>query len=217
MKTELTINTLKAIALASSTEETRYYLCGVLFERYQNDSIRLVATDGHRMHMADRGAHEITDDLAPIHNGIVSTGDIKKLDAMIKLDAKAKSVKINGYDLELKIEFLGTDFKLIAYKGEIEIASIIGKFIDGTFPDYRRIIPREEGLRAGGNIACYRAAYLADFGKAAKLLGSNTEAIIIVNNKADGPARIVLNNNEEDFLGILLPMLHSYVLPVAKN
>ena len=45
------------VAAAQSTEETRYYLNGILFERSDKAFLRTAATDGHRLHVHDTGWH----------------------------------------------------------------------------------------------------------------------------------------------------------------
>ncbi len=65
-------NELEAISLASSTEQTRYYLCGVCIESYQDGTIGLISTDGHRLASLRAKLTE-----QPKESFILSSDDIK--------------------------------------------------------------------------------------------------------------------------------------------
>jgi len=111
---------------AISNEETRYYLNGVFFHKTQKNSIdilRSVATDGHRLAQYDiplpHGAEEITGLIIP-----------KKtiLELRRVLDDAKGDVNISLNDSKIKFSF-----------NEL---TIISKVIDGTFPDYTKVIPK---------------------------------------------------------------------------
>ncbi len=111
---------------AVSNEETRYYLNGIFFHKADRNSIqflRAVATDGHRLAQYDiplpQGAEEITGIIIPKK----TIFELRKaLD-----DANGDvSISLN----ENKIKFTFNDLK------------IISKVIDGTFPDYTKVIPQ---------------------------------------------------------------------------
>jgi len=111
---------------AISNEETRYYLNGIFFHKTQKDSIdilRSVATDGHRLAQYDiplpQGAEEMTGLIIP-----------KKtiLELRRVLDDANGDINISLNDNKIKFSF-----------NEI---TIISKVIDGTFPDYTKVIPK---------------------------------------------------------------------------
>lgn len=111
---------------AISNEETRYYLNGVFLHQTQKDSIdilRAVATDGHRLAQYDiplpQGAKEM--------NGIIIP---KKMIQELRRVLDDASGDINIELNENKIKFSFNDMK------------IISKVIDGTFPDYTKVIPQ---------------------------------------------------------------------------
>ena len=111
---------------AVSNEETRYYLNGIFFHKADRNSIqflRAVATDGHRLAQYDiplpQGAEEITGIIIPKK----TIFELRK----VLDDANGDvSVSLN----ENKIKFTFNDLK------------IISKVIDGTFPDYTKVIPQ---------------------------------------------------------------------------
>ena len=111
---------------AISNEETRYYLNGIFFHKAESNSIkflRAVATDGHRLAQYDiplpQGAEEITGIIIPKK----TVFELRKV-----LDDADGDVSI--YLNENKIKFSFNNLK------------IISKVIDGTFPDYTKVIPQ---------------------------------------------------------------------------
>ncbi len=111
---------------AISNEETRYYLNGIFLHKADRNSIqflRAVATDGHRLAQYDiplpQGAEEITGIIIPKK----TIFELRK----VLDDANGDvSVSLN----ENKIKFTFNQLK------------IISKVIDGTFPDYTKVIPQ---------------------------------------------------------------------------
>lgn len=110
---ELDIAALFApVAFAMSTEQTRFYLCGVFFVG-KDGTFTAVATDGHRL---SRNAVD----------GEASFGGIIVPSKMVDLLPKGVvTVSVSGE----KIRFVSGDF------------SLTSKLIDGTYPDYPRVIP----------------------------------------------------------------------------
>ncbi|MGB0920533.1 MAG: DNA polymerase III subunit beta [Alphaproteobacteria bacterium] len=111
---------------AISTEETRYYLNGIYLHAADEGGtpvLRAVATDGHRLAQAQC---ELPDGAANMPGVIVprkTVAEIRKL-----LDEVTGSVTIALS--ETKIRFT---------VGSVTLTS---KLIDGTFPDYERVIPK---------------------------------------------------------------------------
>ena len=110
---------------AISTEETRYYLNGVSLHVAEADGgrvLRAVATDGHRLARVDAdlpaGAEEMPGVIVPRK----TVGELRKL-----LD-----------DDEAEIAVSVSQTKVRFATPEITLTS---KVIDGTFPDYTRVIP----------------------------------------------------------------------------
>ena len=110
---------------AISTEETRYYLNGIYLHATKSNEVpvmRAVATDGHRLARVEMTAPE---GAAGIPGIIVPRKTVLELRKLVE----------EG-DEEVQIG-LG-DTKIRCAVGEAELTS---KLIDGTFPDYDRVIP----------------------------------------------------------------------------
>ena len=110
---------------AISTEETRYYLNGVYMHTADGDGgkvLRCVATDGHRLARIDSdlpgGAAEMPGVIVPRK----TVGELRKL-----LDDDEMDIAVSVS--ETKVRFATPDIVLTS------------KVIDGTFPDYTRVIP----------------------------------------------------------------------------
>ncbi|MSP21188.1 MAG: DNA polymerase III subunit beta [Alphaproteobacteria bacterium] len=110
---------------AISTEETRYYLTGVYLHAAKTDggtSLRAVATDGHRLARIEtalpKGAAQIPGVIVPR----------KVVAEMYRL--------IEGRDAEITLSL--SESKI---RAEFGGAVLTSKLIDGTFPDYQRVIP----------------------------------------------------------------------------
>jgi DNA polymerase-3 subunit beta len=108
---------------AISTEETRYYLNGIFFHAPANaGTLRAVATDGHRLARVEiplpEGAAGMPDIIIPRK----CVAEVRKL-----LDERGGEVGISLS--QSKIRFA------------IGQAVLTSKLIDGTFPDYSRVIP----------------------------------------------------------------------------
>ncbi len=110
---------------AVSTEETRYYLNGIYLHAHQEKNktfLRAVATDGHRLAryemQAPKGAAEIPGIIVPRK----TVNEIRKL-----LE-----------DLDGNVDLQVSDTKIKFNLGGVTLTS---KLIDGTFPEYQRVIP----------------------------------------------------------------------------
>jgi DNA polymerase-3 subunit beta len=118
---------------ASSTDETRYNLNGVLFEPDPEEAgkVILVATDGHRLVRMERTFQGAT---FPQREGSIilprkGIGELKRLlDAVSKEDGDNKTLQLGFHENHCVVQAGHT---------------VLGmRLIDGTFPDYRQVIPK---------------------------------------------------------------------------
>jgi DNA polymerase III subunit beta len=110
---------------AISTEETRYYLNGIYIHATHSGDLpvlRAVATDGHRLARVEMPCPEGAEGMPGV---IVPRKTITELRKLVDETDQPIQVSLN----EAKIRF---GF------GEVSLTS---KLIDGTFPDYERVIP----------------------------------------------------------------------------
>ena len=120
-------NVIDRTRFAISTEETRYYLNGIYLHEADCDGtavLRAVATDGHRL-----ASIEVPLPLAAkgMPGVIVPRKTVTEIRKLIEETDDDVSIEMS----ETKIRF--------AFEGAV----LTSKLIDGTFPDYDRVIPTE--------------------------------------------------------------------------
>ena len=120
---------------AISTEETRYYLNGIYLHATESDGakvLRAVATDGHRL---ARVEEPLPEGAAGMPGVIVPRKTVLELRKLLE--------ETTG-DVEVAL----SDTRIQFHAGPVTLTS---KLIDGTFPEYERVIPRDNDkvLRVG--------------------------------------------------------------------
>ena len=111
---------------AISTEETRYYLNGVYLHVADSEAdkvLRVVATDGHRLALADCPAPEGAGGLSGVIVPRKAISEVRRL--------------IDQADDDVDIAV--SEAKIVFRAGRAVLTS---KLIDGSFPDYARVIPK---------------------------------------------------------------------------
>lgn len=110
---------------AISTEETRYYLNGIYLHAAKSDDLavlRAVATDGHRLARFEMPLPDGAADMPAVIVPRKTVGELRKL-----IEESGGSVEVALSETRIRFSF-----------GETVLTS---KLIDGTFPDYERVIP----------------------------------------------------------------------------
>jgi len=120
---------------AISTEETRYYLNGIYLHATESDGVRVlraVATDGHRLARVQVDLPEGAVGMPGVIIPRKTVAELRKL-----LDEATGGVEVALSDTRIQFTV-----------GSITLTS---KLIDGTFPEYDRVIPRDNDkvLRVG--------------------------------------------------------------------
>jgi DNA polymerase-3 subunit beta len=112
---------------AISTEETRYYLNGIYMHVTTQDGakfLRAVATDGHRLARVQEEMPEGAENMPGVIVPRKTVAELRKL-----LDEASGAVEIALSDTRIQFTV-----------GPITLTS---KLIDGTFPEYERVIPKD--------------------------------------------------------------------------
>ena len=161
---------------AMSQEETRYYLNGIYLHAFEGDGekcLRAVATDGHRLARLDAA---LPDGAQGMPGVIVPRKAVLELRRLLD-DA--------GDDIELTI----SDSRIRFAFDDIVLTS---KLIDGTFPDYIRVIPTgNDRVLQVKNSDFRRAVDLvstvsADKTRSVKLSLREDQLTLLVNNPGTG-------------------------------
>src|SRR5712675_732400 len=165
-------------SFAISTEETRYYLNGIYLHSVgtaKAATLRAVATDGHRLAQIDlplpKGAVGMPGVIVPRK----TVGEVQRL--------------IEDNEAEVGIEL--SQGKIRFTIGNVVLTS---KLIDGTFPDYGRVIPQNNDKELIVDKADFAAAVdrvstiSSERGRAVKLALSAGKLVLSVTNPDSGSA-----------------------------
>lgn len=190
MKFDIDMRVLKAAFYCVSTEATRYYLNGVAIE-WNERNLTATATDGHRLVAFNLPFKAEEFEGVAKFSFIIPHAVIKaiKLDKYVNEGSLAFEPSVNG----------GATCTL-----SYVTMSTIFQTIDGTFPDWRRILPSE----VDGTLAQFNTAYLKDFTAMTKVLFGK-ERNIRVNHNGNSAAVIDLQTSETDefdAIAVLMPL-----------
>jgi DNA polymerase III subunit beta len=163
---------------AISTEETRYYLNGIYLHtagEAKKAALRAVATDGHRLAQVELPAPAGAAGMPGIIIPRKTVGEVQRL--------------VEDPDGEIKIELSATKIRFTI--GPVVLTS---KLIDGTFPDYARVIPigndkqLEVGKRDFEQAVDRVSTVASERGRAVKLSLSGGRLVLSVINPDSGSA-----------------------------
>ncbi len=125
---------LRSVSYAQSTDENRYILNGVFFN-FADDKLTIVATDGRRLAMAGFDV--------PVEDG--QAGHLilpaKTVAEVERLVGQGESAKITFNDRQVAFEFDLSDSA--KESGLVENLYLVSKTVEGRYPDYQQVIPRE--------------------------------------------------------------------------
>ena len=110
---------------AVSTEETRYYLNGIYLHAAETGGVamlRAVATDGHRLALVETPLPEGAAAMPGVIVPRKAVGELRKL-----IEDTEGEITVSLSDTKIRFEF--------------DDAVLSSKLIDGTFPEYQRVIP----------------------------------------------------------------------------
>jgi DNA polymerase-3 subunit beta len=185
----LAVNDLKRVIdrtrFAISTEETRFYLNGIYVHAAKDGAaptLRAVATDGHRL---ARFELELPDGASDMPGVIIPRKTVTELRRL--LDDADGAIEIALSDTKIQFAFGGVD--------------LTSKLIDGTFPDYQRVIPsgNDKALTIEAKelgLAVDRVSTIsADKTRAVKLVIAKDKVTLTVVNPESGTATEELDAN----------------------
>jgi DNA polymerase-3 subunit beta len=168
---------------AISTEETRYYLNGIYLHAAVSGGkpvLRAVATDGHRLAQVElplpSGAKDMPGVIVPRKTVVELARLAEDSDGEVRIELSPSKIRVSGPRVVLT-----------------------SKLIDGTFPDYERVIPQGNDKRMEvDNLAFAQAVdrvstLSSDKGRAVKLTIGDCRLVLSVNNPDSGSATEELN------------------------
>jgi DNA polymerase-3 subunit beta len=175
---------------AISTEETRYYLNGIFLHTVEANSgagamLRAVATDGHRLARVEVPAPQGAEGMPGVIVPRKAVAEIQKL-----VEDGEASIGVELSPAKIRLTFNGTAESDASARGVV----LTSKLIDGTFPDYQRVIPtgndkrltveREDFAKAVDRVSTISS----ERGRAVKLALGDGRLTLTVNNPDSGNA-----------------------------
>lgn len=175
-KITVNVNTVRGLILASAKKDARYYLCGTLFDFKYG---RAVSTDGHCLlavntDMADGYDHE---------------------SVIVPREALETIAKGGSVTDEIDVTYDGETVTLTRAGG----LSISTRPIDGTFPQYERVMPDT----VSGELAQFDPELLARIAKALNLATGRKEIATVGHNGASGA--VVFIDGDASAIGVCMP------------
>ena len=158
-------------AFAMAHQDVRYYLNGMLWEA-ADGKLRTVATDGHRLAMSLKEMPFTVPD---------------KIQAIIPRKGIMELSRILGDDDEVTVS-LGTNH--VRIRGEEFLFT--SKLVDGAYPDYERVLPRQGTKTLVGDREGLRQA----FSRAAILSNEKYRGVRLL--MQEGALKITANNPEQE-------------------
>jgi len=150
VKASLLQEMIRKTSFAVSTDETRYILNGVLFQ-IEGGKARMVATDGHRLAYIQKKLEVKSEEKSSL---IIPTKALNEVSKVISDLLKGKEKEENK-DNELVVEISATENQV---KFVISGVEIVSRLIEGQFPNYEQVIPKESTKKLEISTAEFSAA-----------------------------------------------------------
>lgn len=127
LRSQLCKEMIEKTFFAISADESKYNLNGIYFRYFEeSNQLRMVATDGHRLSMIDKIVNDVKGD--EFSRGVIFPR--KGIYEFKKLSEEGEG--------EIKIGFM--DNNAVISKND---TVVIMRMVDGEFPDYQRVIPKD--------------------------------------------------------------------------
>ncbi len=162
---------LNQVSFAMAVHDIRYYLNGILFVA-EGQQLSLVATDGHRLAFASA----TLDVEVPRQEVILPRKTVLELQRLLS-DAEG-AIEMQFASNQAKFSFGGMEF--------------VTKLVEGKFPDYNRVIPKNHR----NSVTLGRAPLLASLQRTAILTSEKFKGVRL--NLEPGLLRVASNNAEQE-------------------
>ena len=166
---------INQVHFAMAVHDIRYYLNGILFVA-EGKNLTLVATDGHRLALAQA---ELDTDI-PKQEVILPRKTVIELQRLLS-DAGGENqphIEMQFANNQAKFTFGGMEF--------------VTKLVEGKFPDYNRVIPKNHK----NSITLGRAPLLASLQRTAIMTSDKFKGVRL--NLEPGTLRVASNNAEQE-------------------
>jgi DNA polymerase-3 subunit beta len=166
---------INQVHFAMAVHDIRYYLNGILFVA-EGRNLTLVATDGHRLALAQ----------ATLETEIPKQEVILPRKTVLELQRLLRDEK-EGDEAPIEMRFAGNQAKF-SFSG----MEFVTKLVEGKFPDYNRVIPKNHK----NSVTLGRAPLLSSLQRAAILTSEKFKGVRV--NLEPGTLRIASSNAEQE-------------------
>ncbi len=164
---------INQVHFAMAVHDIRYYLNGILFVA-EGKNLTLVATDGHRLALAQA----TLDVEIPKQEVILPRKTVLELQRLLKDTTDDSAIEMRFAGNQAKFSFSGMEF--------------VTKLVEGKFPDYNRVIPKNHK----NVVTLGRVPFLASLQRAAILTSEKFKGVRV--NIEPGTLRIASSNAEQE-------------------
>ena len=162
---------LHQVSFAMAVHDIRYYLNGILFVA-EGKQLSLVATDGHRLAFASA----TLDTEVPRQEVILPRKTVLEMQRLL-----------NDQEGAIEMQFAGNQARF-AFEG----MEFVTKLVEGKFPDYNRVIPKNHK----NSVTLGRTALMATLQRAAILTSDKFKGVRL--HIEPGTLRVAANNAEQE-------------------
>ena len=162
---------LHQVSFAMAVHDIRYYLNGILFVA-EGKQLSLVATDGHRLAFASA----TLDTEVPRQEVILPRKTVLEMQRLL-----------NDQDGAIEMQFAGNQARF-----SFEGMEFVTKLVEGKFPDYNRVIPKNHK----NSVTLGRTALMATLQRAAILTSDKFKGVRL--HIEPGTLRVAANNAEQE-------------------
>jgi DNA polymerase-3 subunit beta len=177
MQVELKLSHLRAALVTAGVQDVRYYLNGACIEVGRSGKVWIISTDGHRASVFYAGAQDAKPMQVIIPRGLIER---------IKPDRRIDDCIVTFDGARITINYCGASYSDYA--------------IDGKFPDWRRIVPRQ----VSGEACNINVRYIGEYAKVAKLLGRRETDVVVAQNGTSA-ARVSISGAPA-YIGVIMGM-----------
>ncbi|MEN9842311.1 MAG: hypothetical protein RLZZ612_140 [Pseudomonadota bacterium] len=162
---------MSQVAFAMAVQDIRYYLNGMLFVA-EGQKLSLVATDGHRLAFASASL----DVEVPKQEVILPRKTVLELQRLL-----------SDKDGDIHIQFANNQARFV-----IEAMTFVSKLVEGKFPDYNRVIPKNHK----NSVTLGRAPLQATLQRTAIMTSDKFKGVRV--SLAPGLLRLASHNAEQE-------------------
>ncbi len=192
-----------------SREETRYYLNGIYIEPHHKQGVLMVATDGHRMGIVHDSEGKTNGPwICPISANVLKAcrHQPRRKTSVVE---QAKSVHFLGNSAIVTNGRFTEDNPLDTTAGILSGVVVMERApaIDGTYPNWRKVLPKRRPTAAAGSPLIYNPRLMADFTHVVRAAGfvNGWQACVLFAGENGAPT-VARFEAIPEFFGLLMPM-----------